>query len=224
VAVDVLNDVGGRERLLALGVRTVPVVARGSHYVFAQNFDDVAEFVGIQGGAHTPLPPDRLVAKWINVYRAVQRYVRQLPDERLDERVIGNRDRSIRVLAHHVFRIGEAFLETVVDGAEFAAQAANVPPREGAFTTGEEIAGYGDTVLVGLGSWWTSLADRSCKGKVRTFFGMQPIHVLLERSTWHSAQHARQLIAVLERFGIDPDGRLTAEDLAGLPLPAGLWE
>jgi hypothetical protein len=53
---------------------------------------------------------------------------------------------------------------------------------------------------------------------------MQPIHVLLERSTWHSAQHARQLAAVLERFGIEPDGRLTAEDLDGLPLPKGLWE
>ncbi|HEX9673735.1 MAG TPA: hypothetical protein VGA12_09905 [Burkholderiales bacterium] len=45
-----------------------------------------------------------------------------------------------------------------------------------------------------------------------------------ERSTWHSAQHARQLIHVLERFGIEPDGRLTAEDLAGLPLPERLFE
>lgn len=46
---------------------------------------------------------------------------------------------------------------------------------------------------------------------------------LLERSAWHSAQHARQLMAVLERFGIEPNGSLTAADLAGLPLP-GLWE
>jgi hypothetical protein len=50
------------------------------------------------------------------------------------------------------------------------------------------------------------------------------MHQLLERSTWHSAQHTRQLIAVLERFNIEPDGRLTPEDLDGLPLPAGLWE
>jgi hypothetical protein len=32
------------------------------------------------------------------------------------------------------------------------------------------------------------------------------------------------MIAVLERFGIEPDGRLTAEDFAGLPLPEGIWE
>jgi hypothetical protein len=50
------------------------------------------------------------------------------------------------------------------------------------------------------------------------------MHQLFERSTWHSAQHARQMIAVLERFGIAPDRRLTEADLAGLPLPQGIWE
>ena len=50
------------------------------------------------------------------------------------------------------------------------------------------------------------------------------MHQLFERSTWHSAQHARQLIAVLERFGIEPDDPLTADDLAGLPLPERIWE
>ena len=223
MAVDVLNDAGGRERLLALGVRTVPVIARGKQYVFGQNLEDVAEFVGMQSG-HTVLSPDRLVAKWLNVYRAAQRYIRQFPDQRLNERVIGNRDRSIRILSHHVFRIGEAFLETAVNGAEYTAQVANVPPAEGTFTRGEDIARYGDAVLLRLQDWWLTLADKSCQERAKTFFGVQPLHVLLERSTWHSAQHARQLIAVLERFGIDPEGRLAAEDLEGLPLPKRLWE
>jgi hypothetical protein len=40
--VDVLNTPGGRERLLKLGVRNVPVVARGDQYVFGQNLEDVA--------------------------------------------------------------------------------------------------------------------------------------------------------------------------------------
>ena len=50
------------------------------------------------------------------------------------------------------------------------------------------------------------------------------LHHVVERSTWHSAQHARQIIAVLESFGIAPDGPLTEDDYAGLPMPAGLWE
>ena len=59
--IDVANDAGGRDKLLALGVRTVPVVALGEQYVFAQNLEDVAEFVGLQGTGHTPLPPEQLI-------------------------------------------------------------------------------------------------------------------------------------------------------------------
>jgi len=220
----VLNDPQGREQLLKLGVRNVPVVAKGSEFVFGQNLEDVAEFVGLHGTGHTPLLPAELIEKWINVLRAAQRYMRQIPPARIGERVIDNRDRSIRLMCHHVFRIGEALLETVNDGVEYSAPLANIPPKDGTFTTGDEIARYGDTVITRLQKWWDTLADKSCTQKVNTFFGAWPLHMLLERSTWHSAQHSRQLIAVLERFGIEPDGRLTPEDLAGLPLPERLWE
>ena len=206
-------------------MRNVPVVARGDQFVFGQNLEDVAEFVGLQGGTgHTPLPPEQLIGKWLNVLRAAQRYLRQMPDARLNELVIDNRPRSIRLMGHHVFRIGEAYLETAVDGVEYATQLANVPPKDGTFTTGEEIARYGDTVIARLEKWWKELPDKSCQQKVKTFFGMQPLHLLYERSTWHSAQHTRQLAAVLERFNIAPDKPFTKEDLAGLPLPERLWE
>jgi hypothetical protein len=220
----VLNDAAGRERLLALGLRNVPVVAKGSDFVFGQNLEDVAEFVGLQGTGHTPLPPEQLIVKWINVLHAAQRYIRQVPADRLGERVIANRERSIRLMGHHVFRIGEAFLETAVNGVEYATHLANVPPPDGSFTSSAEIAQYGENVIGRIEQWWQRLEDKSCRQQVKTFFGMQPLHLLYERSTWHSAQHARQLIAVLERLDIEPDGRLTAEDLAGLPLPERLWE
>lgn len=200
------------------------MVALGRQYVFAQNLEDVAEFVGLQGTGHTPLPPAQLIEKWPVVLRAVQRYMRQIPTARIEERVIDNRDRSIRLMGHHVFRIAEAFLETVVDGVEYSAQLANQAPASGTFATGNAIAVYGEGVIARLPQWWDRLADKSCEGKVKTFFGMQPVAALFERSTWHSAQHARQLAAVLDRFGIEPNGRLTKEDLAGLPLPDGLWE
>ena len=200
------------------------MVALGDQYVFAQNLEDVAEFVGLQGTGHTPLPPEELILRWTKVLRTTQRYLRQMPDERLGERVIDNRDRSIRLMGHHVFRIAEAFLETTVDGVEYATQLANEPPADGECVTGAQIAAYGEGVIARLQAWWDGLPDKSCSGKVQTFFGLQPVSMLFERSTWHSAQHTRQLAAVLERFGIEPDGRLTREDLAGLPLPEGLWE
>ncbi len=219
-----LNDAGGQEQLLRFGARAVPVLARGEQYIYCQNIDDVAEFVGLEGSGDTPLPPATLVRKWENVLRAAQRYIRQIPDHRLSERVIDNRDRSIRLMAHHIFRIGEAFLETVIDGVEYRVSNANVPPADGTCVTGAQIAQYGDGILQRLENWWNQLEDISCSQRIRTFYGTPPAHQLLERSTWHSAQHTRQLIAVLERFGIEPDGRITSDDLAGLPLPDGLWE
>jgi hypothetical protein len=222
--IDVLNDPGGREKLLALGVRNVPVVSKGEAYVFGQNLEDVAEFVGLQGTGHKPLPPDQLIRKWIIALRATQRYLRQIPGQRIHENVIENRARSIRLLGHHVFRIGEAFLESATDGVEYSIGHANKPPADGTFTTGDELARYGEEVIGRLQKWWDGVPDKSLEWKTRTYYGMQPMKMIFERSTWHSAQHARQLIHVLERFGIEPDGRLTPEDLAGLPLPERLFE
>ena len=205
-------------------MQTVPVLAKGGQYIFCQNLEDVTEFVGVQGTGHTPLPPAMLVEKWITVLRAAQRYIRQIPNQRLSERAIDNRDRSIRLLSHHIFRIGEAFLETAIDDVEYWANNANVAPEDGSCTTGEQIAGYGDSIIERIENWWNRLDDKSCQQKVKTFYGTPAMHQLFERSTWHSAQHTRQMIAVLERFGIDPDRRLSADDLAGLPLPERIWD
>jgi hypothetical protein len=219
-----LNDPNARAELLELGVQTVPVLAKGKEFVFCQNMEDVAEFVGLQGSGHAPLPAEELVMKWLTVLRAAGRYVRQIPNSRLEERAIENRDRSIRLLSHHIFRIGEAFLETAIDQVEYRTNNANVPPPDGTCTTGEEIVAYGAGVIERIENWWAGLDDRSCREKIRTFYGTPSMHQLLERSTWHSAQHVRQITAVLERLGIEPNSRLTHEDLAGLPLPEGVWD
>ncbi len=210
--------------MLSLGAQSVPVLAKDGQFIFCQNMEDVAEFVGLQGSGHSPLPPEALFDKWIIVLRAAQRYVRQIPDSRLMERAIDNRDRSIRLLSHHIFRIGEAFLETAIDDVEYWTNNANVPPADRSCMTGAEISAYGDAIIDRIENWWSRLEDKSCRQKVKTFYGTPPMHQLFERSTWHSAQHARQMIAVLERLGLEPDVRLTAEDLAGLPLPERIWE
>ena len=163
-----LNDAGGRDQLLKLGTRKVPVVARGERYVFGQNLEDVAEFVGLGNTGHTPLPPVELVKKWLMVLRAAQRYVRQIPAERLNERVIPNRDRPIRLLGHHVFRIGEAFVETTTQGTEYSEYHAQQPPAAGTMLTGDEIARYGDSVIPRIEKWWTSF-DKSGRQQVKTY-------------------------------------------------------
>jgi glutaredoxin len=210
------------EELLALGVRTVPVVARGSEYVFAQELADVSRFVGREV-TFRRLPASELVKKWLTVLEAAQRHVLQLPPERLAERATPGRDRSIRDLAYHVYQIPDAFLQAVEDGVEDLTAIYNAPPPAATKTPGD-IRAYGAAVSARLRRWWAGVEDRTCAGSLQTYYGSQPLHHVLERSTWHSAQHARQIVAVLEGFGIAPEGPLTAEDYAGLPMPAGLWE
>jgi hypothetical protein len=181
--------------------------------------------VGLQGTGHTPLPPAELVSRWLGILRTAQSVVRQIPDDKMNERVIPNRDRPVRLLAHHVFRIGEAFLESAVDCVEYAIQHANVPPKDGTFTKGREIAGYGNEVAASIEKWWAGLSDKSGQQTMATYYGPQPLHQVLERSTWHSAQHVRQLAHILEdRWGVKPDSPLKPQQLAGLPLPERLFE
>ena len=222
IAVDILSDAEGLERLLRLGVRKVPVVARGEQFVFGQNLEAVAAFIGLQGTGHVPLPPEVLIKTWINVLRAAQRYVRQMPVERMNERAMESRDRTVRILSHHLFRIAEAFLESASDGIEYTIGLADREPQAGTCTTGDEITAYGNGVIERLQEWRKKLPDG--RQTLNTFYGPQTVHELLERSTWHSAQHARQLMYVLERYAINPDGPLAEKDLAGLPLPEGLFE
>lgn len=223
-----LNDPQGREQLLALGTRNLPVLARGKEFVFAQNFGKLLEFVGLHE-SRALLPPAELVIRWTIIMRAAQRYLRQISDAAIQGRVIDNRDRSIRVLGHHVFRICEAFLDMVSKGIVFNNddEAANRAPADGTCRTGTEIAIYGEEVIDQLQAWWNGLGEMSnryCTQEIVTYYGAQSIHQLLERSTWHSAQHVRQLIAVFERLGIALDGALAAQDFAGRPMPEKLWE
>lgn len=223
MVIDILNDAGGRELLFnKYGLRKVPVLARGDQYAMGQMLDPFAKLAGISLDAAGRLTPEQLYRKYELVFAAGQRYARQFPVERLSERVIPHRERPIRTLCYHVFRIGESFLETW-DGVEYSAKIAdNEPPAS--IRSGDDIARYGAAVWNRYEAWWAGLEDRTLSRVLKTYYGDTPAHQVFERVTWHSAQHCRQLVAVLERMGIQPDRPLTDADLAGLPLPERLWE
>ncbi|MES2564864.1 MAG: DinB family protein, partial [Pseudomonadota bacterium] len=98
----------------------------------------------------------------------------------------------------------------------------NEPPAS--MQTGDDIARYGASVWKQYEAWWAALEDRKLTRVLKTYYGDTDAHKVFERVTWHSAQHCRQLIEVLRRMDIEPDQPLTAQDLAGLPLPERLWE
>ncbi len=221
-SIDVAARPEAMQDLLRFGVKTVPVVARGDKFVFAQALEDVSRFVGTKF-QDKRLPPQQLIEKWLAVLRAAQRHAMQIPPARMNERAVESRDRSIRDLAYHVYQVPDAFLRAVNEGLEDLTTTYNAPPPP-TVKTPADIAAYGSRITEGIERWWSQLPDKSCLQTVKTYYGARPLHELLERCTWHSAQHARQMISVLERLGVQPTGKLTESDYAGLPMPQGLWE
>jgi hypothetical protein len=137
---------------------------------------------------------------------------------------MSGRKRTYRELAHHLVRIQEAMLEAV-QGIEFTIEQPVKPPED-SITRPQQVADYAGTVRQRVHDWWAGheKTDPAAKQIVQTYFGEQPLSVLLERCAWHSAQHTRQLQLLLTRMSIEPAGALTAEDLKGLPLPEKVWE
>lgn len=225
INVDVEKDAAGRERMLQLGARLVPALAKGDKIIAAKILQTVAEFVGVKGPGYAPLPPQQLFDKWRTVLRAAQRFVRQVPQDRLLQNARPNRNKSLRLVTYQIFCIGEGYLECIVNGDNDLATLVAKTPADGTCITGAEIAHYGDGVIANLEQWWAGFPAASFQKKMEVIgLGTVSIHQILERSTWHSAHHTRQLADVLQSEGIEPDGKLTKEDLAGLPLPQRLWD
>jgi hypothetical protein len=75
-----------------------------------------------------------------------------------------------------------------------------------------------------VGAWWQRAADKSCQETVQTYYGPQKLHEVLERSTWHIAQHTRQWMMLLDMAGIAFERPLGDKDFADLPMPAKVWD
>lgn len=206
----------------ALGARSVPVVARDGRFVYAQVISEVIEFLGLGEAGGPVLAPAALAERADVVFGTAARLARQLPDSAL-ENVLPNRPRSWRVLAHHVFQIPVAFLEMEEKGTRLEYEVMTAAPPDDMLTSAS-IADFGEAVRERFARWWARVAGEAFAQPVETYFGGTSRHEMLERTVWHSAQHVRQLAALLESIGIDPDRPLGAAEIRDLPLTDRIWD
>ena len=207
------------EELDGLGAQSVPVVAQGKRFVFAQDLGDLARFIGVEFD-RAQLPPAELVRKLDLILAATQRYLGQFPVGDLEEGLPG-RERTILDLGYHIFVIPAAFLDAA-HGARLTFDYFERTPGPD-MRSAAQVAAYGQTVRDALASWWRA-ADGGRLGTLDTYYGIHPTERVLERTAWHAAQHARQLMALLEQREIAPDGALGEDALDGLPLPEGVYD
>src|SRR5262249_39761703 len=151
VSVNVLEDRDGFAELEALGVRSVPIVRRGTDWANGQVLRDVARVAGIAWGGATMLPPRELSARLVEIQTTAQRRFAQIPDARLGT-MLPRRPRSYANLGYHIFNIADAFLE----------HEQGLPLREGAYSrvaapeknSKADILAYGRDVLERFKAWW----------------------------------------------------------------------
>lgn len=218
-SVNVLADPQALPQLAAHGIRSIPALQRADgRWVSAQFIDDVAAFLGTDAPARTTLDAGALAARLIELLRATERYVRQLTPEQM-HRMIDGPQRSHGDVAFHVFRIAEAFVGTARAGVQRDAMIVmSIPPT---LRTPAELAGYGGRIVALFADWWDqhgvhALWDRT----IRTEHGDKSLREVFERSTWHAAQHVRQVMSLWRELGIELDAPLPGEVFDGLPLPS----
>ena len=114
-AINVLQDRAAMAELAELGVRSVPIIRRGTDWANGQVLRDVARVAGIRWGGAPMLAPAELVNRLTVIQSGAQRYLRQIPEQRLGD-MLPNRPRSYGQLVYHIFNIADAFLEHETQG------------------------------------------------------------------------------------------------------------
>jgi hypothetical protein len=217
--VNVLEDPAGMAELQRLGVRSVPVLSRGDKYTFGQSTKQIVDFLGLTEKSGPELSTDELAARVTKFMDAALELIPLMPADRLDTHVPG-RPRSYRTLAFHLFRVVDAFLDANENVTLVQAMFREEPAPD---ASTDALVAYGTKVRDRFRAWWQA-GDTAPSKTLQTYYGPQSLHELMERTTWHSGQHVRQYMMLLEKEGVAHHRPLVATDFAKLPMPQNVWD
>jgi hypothetical protein len=202
-----------------LGVRSVPVLSRGDKYTFGQSTKQIVDFLGLTEKSGPELSTDQLAARVSKFMDAALELIPLMPADRLDTHVPG-RPRSYRTLAFHLFRVIDAFLDANENVTLVQAMFREEPAPDAGT---DALVAYGAKVRDRFRAWWQA-GDTAPSKTLQTYYGPQSLHELMERTTWHSGQHVRQYMMLLEKEGVTHHRPLVAADFAKLPMPQNVWD
>ena len=200
-------------------MRSVPVLSRGDKFTFGQSTKQIVDFLGIDEKSGPELSVPELYARLDKFLGAALELLPLMPYDRLDTHVPG-RPRSYRTLGFHLFRVVDAFLDAN-QGTTLVQAMFREEPAPDADTA--NLVDYGTRVRRRLTDWWAT-GDTAATRSLSTYYGPQSLHELFERTTWHSGQHVRQYMMLLEREGQAHSTPLVPADFTQLPMPQNVWD
>ena len=190
----------------------MPIVAQGGRFVAGIDLGLVSEFLRIPYDPESALPVDELKARLGHILATATRLTGQIPPGNLMDK-LPNRNRTLLSLANHIVQIAVGFADMA------AGREKTVRAGTGTELDRDALAERSRAVQAEISGLAVAPSRR-----VSTYQGPFTMHGALERCTWHTAQHTRQLAMVLDGLGIEPDAPLGSKDLAGLPVPEKVWD
>lgn len=175
---------GAMAELDRLGARSVPVIAQGNRFCFGQELDEVARFVGVSWRRER-LPIATLIVRVRALLRAAGALAEQIPAPSFEQPIEGRPDRSYGDIGFHIAMIVEGFLASA-RGDELSFDYFLKRP-EGASRLAATVSVQIKETLSRFEIWAATFPTVSGDQTVRTYYGTQPIHGVLERTAWHIA-------------------------------------
>ncbi|MDQ3400090.1 MAG: hypothetical protein M3470_03725 [Chloroflexota bacterium] len=217
---DVESDPEAMAELRSRGLRSTPAVVIGDRAMTGWNPGQLAALVGIAYEERTGTP-EQLLSTIRTILEASLRAVRQVPDDRLALRS-PDRDRPLRELAHHIFRVIEVSVDADVLGI-FPANTWLAPGDVPAHDSAERIARFGETVKAKFDGWYRGTESDPARftRTIDADVGPRTLAQVLERTRLHAGQHLRQLYVFLSWCSVEPEVPLSLQELRrmGLDLP-----
>jgi glutaredoxin len=222
-SVNVVTQPEASKELSERGIRGVPVVSRGDRYVYAQSLEVVNEFLGVS----EELPTRQtafIFEKWIALLKIAVGYLEICPSEELQADVLKERERPVGELSYHAFQIVQAFLHCMHTGDRDWFERSSGPVNMDVALNKPLLLAFARDNTEKLERYWNQGATEFVDVVGPFEGGLKSTHEFLDRSSWHSAQHVRQVAAVLGRDGIELLPPWSDDMVQGLGVPKGLWQ
>ncbi len=222
-SVSVATNPAAAMELKARGIRGVPCILRAADFVYAQSLEEVSRFIGLTYRAPRK-DPAFLFEQWFFLLNLGIGYLEACPEPLLATDVLKERKRPIGQLAYHVYQIPNAFVHCMENREpKWVLRAAGPVDMEIALNR-EKLLKFARLAVDGLMGYWERMGKALPMEPFVLEEGLRSADEFLDRSSWHSAQHLRQIASVLsrERVSLIPDW---SDDFCyGLSIPVELWE
>lgn len=193
----------------------MPVVSFKGTSVSGINLSDIAQLLDLDFDPSPTLDPERLLERLNRFLRAIEEVAPQISTEVLRRKLPG-RDRTVLKLLHHTVDVACSFVAGKEASETDQVNANSASDSSMSLVSLSRKIHLTQSRVQAINIDWQSTTE--------TEYGLQTKHQVLERCTWHVAQHLRQLEHFCEKWQPAIRGWPSLLDYEQLPLPKSVWD